>query len=41
MKITLDEDVSIINNIYDDYNKGFMSTKFDITQTKYREKKKN
>ena len=40
MKITLDEDIGIINNIYDDYNKGFMSTKFDITQTKYREKKK-
>ena len=38
MKITLDEDVKILNRIYDDYILGFMSTKYDITQTKYREK---
>ena len=38
MKVTLDEDVNILNWIYDDYILGFMSTKFDITQTKYREK---
>ena len=38
MKITLDEDVSILNRIYDDYILGFMSNKFDITQMKYREK---
>ena len=40
MKVTLDEDVDIINYIYDDYVKGFMSNKFDITQTKYRQKMK-
>ena len=39
MELTLKEDVGILNNIYDDFNKGFMSTKFDVTQTKYREKK--
>jgi len=38
MDITLKEDVGIINYIYDDYIKGFMNTKFDITQLKYREK---
>ena len=41
MELTLNEDVDILNNIYDNYTKGFMNTKFDITQTKYREKKKN
>lgn len=40
MKITLDEDVRILNQIYDDYTMGFMSNKFDVTQTKYREKMK-
>ena len=40
MKLTLKEDVDLLHNIYDDFNKGFMSTKFDITQTKYREKKR-
>lgn len=40
MRLTLKEDIDILNNVYDEYNKGFMSTKFDITQTKYREKKK-
>lgn len=38
MKLTLDEDIDIINFIYDDYLLGFMSNKFDITQIKYREK---
>mgnify|MGYP001353358280 FL=1 len=38
MDITLKEDVDILNNIYDNYIKGFMNTKFDITQLKYREK---
>jgi phenylpropionate dioxygenase-like ring-hydroxylating dioxygenase large terminal subunit len=38
MKITLDEDISILNRIYDDYILGFMSNKYDITQMKYREK---
>lgn len=38
MKLTLDEDVGILNRIYDDYSLGFMSTKFDLTQTKYRGK---
>lgn len=40
MKVTLDEDVRILNQIYDEYLLGFMSNKFDITQTKYREKVK-
>lgn len=40
MKITLDEDVNIINYIYDDYILGFMSNKYDVTQVKYREKMK-
>lgn len=40
MQITLDEDVGIINYIYDEYILGFMSNKFDITQVKYREKMK-
>lgn len=40
MKVTLDEDVNILKTVHKDYNKGFMSTKFDVTQTKYREKKK-
>ena len=40
MKLTLDEDVDIINYIYDDYVQGFMSNKFDITQIKYRQKMK-
>lgn len=38
MKITLDEDIKILNSIYDDYILGFMSNKFDITQVKYRQK---
>tara|TARA_Y100001970_G_scaffold291461_1_gene428672 strand:+ start:4520 stop:5608 length:1089 start_codon:yes stop_codon:yes gene_type:complete len=38
MDITLQEDVNILNGIYDNYIKGFMNTKFDITQLKYREK---
>ena len=40
MKLTLDEDVDIINYIYDEYVQGFMSNKFDITQIKYRQKMK-
>lgn len=38
MKITLDEDVRILNQVYDDYILGFMSNKYDITQVKYRKK---
>ena len=38
MKITLDEDVTILNGIYDNYIKGFMNTKYDVTQLKFREK---
>ena len=38
MDITLNEDVAILNGIYDNYIKGFMNTKFDVTQLKYREK---
>lgn len=38
MEITLSEDINILNGIYDDYIKGFMNTKFDVTQLKYREK---
>lgn len=40
MKLTLDEDVHMINYIYDDYVLGFMSNKYDITQVKYRQKMK-
>tara|TARA_B100000886_G_scaffold71038_2_gene45230 strand:- start:43517 stop:44584 length:1068 start_codon:yes stop_codon:yes gene_type:complete len=40
MKVTLDEDVKILNQIYDKYMLGFMSNKFDITQMKYRDKSK-
>lgn len=38
MEITLREDIHILNGIYDNYTKGFMNTKFDQTQLKYREK---
>jgi hypothetical protein len=38
MDITLQEDVDILNGIYDNYVKGFMNTKFDVTQLKFREK---
>ena len=38
MDITLQEDVDILNGIYDNYVKGFINTKFDVTQLKYREK---
>jgi phenylpropionate dioxygenase-like ring-hydroxylating dioxygenase large terminal subunit len=38
MEITLDEDVKILNGIYDSYIKGFMNTKYDVTQLKFREK---
>ena len=38
MELTLKEDINILNGIYDNYVKGFMNTKFDITQIKYREK---
>ena len=38
MKLTLDEDIRILNRVYDNYIMGFMSNKYDVTQTKYREK---
>tara|TARA_B100000123_G_scaffold243038_1_gene197628 strand:- start:90 stop:1175 length:1086 start_codon:yes stop_codon:yes gene_type:complete len=38
MDITLKEDIGIINGIYDNYIRGFMNTKYDVTQLKYREK---
>ena len=38
MELTLKEDVGILNNIYDNYIRGFMTTKYDITQLKYRAK---
>ena len=38
MDLTLKEDVGILNNIYDNYIRGFMTTKYDITQLKYRTK---
>tara|TARA_B100001093_G_scaffold185108_1_gene177853 strand:+ start:10843 stop:11952 length:1110 start_codon:yes stop_codon:yes gene_type:complete len=38
MDITLKEDIGIINNIYDNHIRGFMNTKYDITQLKFREK---
>jgi len=37
MDITLKEDIRILNGIYDNYIKGFMNTKYDVTQLKYRE----
>lgn len=40
MKITLDEDIKIINKIYDNHLLGFISNKYDITQIKYRDKKR-
>lgn len=41
MERTLDEDVEILTDIYDVYQKGFMNTKYDITQMNYRKKFKN
>jgi vanillate O-demethylase monooxygenase subunit len=38
MKKTLDEDIYILKNIYPDSNHGPLSTKFDITIQKFREK---
>lgn len=38
MDITLKEDIDIINGIYDSHIRGFMNTKYDVTQLKYREK---
>ena len=38
MDLTLKEDVDILNVVYDKHMLGFMSNKFDITQTKYRAK---
>lgn len=38
MDMTLDEDVSVLNSVYDAHQKGFMNTKFDVTQLKYRNK---
>ena len=40
MELTLKEDIDILNQLYEDYNSGIMHTKFDITQLKYRSKKK-
>jgi len=39
MDLTLKEDIDILNQLHDKYNCGFMHTKFDITQLKYRSKK--
>ncbi len=38
MDLTLKEDIGIISGIYDNHIRGFMNTKYDITQLKYREK---
>jgi len=38
MDITLKEDIGIINHIYDNHIRGFMNTKYDLTQLKFREK---
>ena len=40
MKLTLNEDINILNTIHDGYARGFMSNKYDITQIKYRQKMK-
>lgn len=40
MDLTLKEDIAILSRVYDKYMMGFMNTKFDVTQVKYREKKR-
>ena len=34
----LKEDIGILNNLHEGYTKGFINTKYDITQMKYRKK---
>ena len=41
MELTLKEDISILDKLYEEYSNGILHTKFDITQLKYRSKKKN
>lgn len=41
MERTLDEDVEILNSVYDAHMSGFMNTKFDVTQVRYRKKWKD
>ena len=38
MDLTLDEDVEILNSVYDAHIDGYMNTKFDVTQIRYRKK---
>ena len=38
MDLTLKEDMGILNNLHEGYTKGFINTKYDITQMKYRKK---
>jgi len=38
MKITLDEDVDILNKVYHSHMNGYINTKYDVTQVKYRRK---
>ena len=39
MTKTLQEDVTILKDVYTDYQKGYINTQYDITQVKFREKK--
>lgn len=39
MSKTLQEDIDILKEVYNDYQKGYMNTKYDVTQVKYREKR--
>ena len=39
MTKTLQEDIDILKDVYTDYQKGYINTKYDITQVKFREKR--
>lgn len=39
MSKTLQEDVTILKDVYNDYQKGYINTQYDVTQVKFREKK--
>jgi phenylpropionate dioxygenase-like ring-hydroxylating dioxygenase large terminal subunit len=41
MDLTLDEDVDILNQVYDVHMKGFMNSKFDVTPLNFRKKLNN
>ena len=39
MTKTLQEDIDILKDVYTEYQKGYINTKYDITQVKFREKR--